>query len=962
MFGPKRGIPVALIAAAALTGSWQLALAQQQKADATADAETPVLQEVVVTGSMIKRANAETAVPITILKADALKDQGITTVEQALDQLTNNNPTINIAQSVGTFSGGGTYADLRGLGPGRTLVLLDGQRLAPNAFSGNAVDLSGIPFSAIDSVEVLRTGASSLYGSDAISGVINFITKKNFQGLTFLATYDKPQQQGGSSDEMEGTFGHGDLASDGYNFMATVEYSKQNELQASARGFSAAGINPPEGGTSTNNPGTWPGSVIDSNGNYFQPSGPNASGGNGYPTCAGNPFLNTSISGNCAYRYSAATDLLPQHGELSALATLTKSVGADNSLQLQYFWTQTDVKGWSGPMFYEFQMNPGSPYFPGNALGPSAGSLLPSYGGTTAPNLSGTTFVNTAPPTLKNPPPCNPTSGPASATCVANASPVLGVWTDPNNNRYAGNLNTEQRAVLTFAGKNAGWDYTTSINYSQNINDNRNVSGYPNESLLAPGGVLSDLINPFGPQSAAGQALINSSYISGTYLIGEDKRWSADGHASHELGDIISKGNPATVAVGFQVGGEHFDSATTPYNTLTQAATGLGNSAVEGSRTFQAVFMELDLPLTSTLDLTLADRQDKYSDFGSTNNPKIQARWQPASFVTFRGTASTGFRAPTLFSLNNPDSLAASTGGSMGQGNPNCANSPPTAIAPFTNATCATQGLGLFGGNPNLTAETSENFDLGVVLQPIQDMGITLDYYRILVKNTISAVPAQAIYGNPTLFASYYKLNGAGGLTPSIEEAANCIPSYLASTCGYIEVNAANTGRLTTSGIDLSIQYTQHTSIGTFREDLEGTAVTQFLEQQYNGGPELNLVGWYNELPPAYRWQHNLRVDWSSPQSMWGGGLSNRFYSTYIDEYDDAAGNQRIVGSYSVFDGYVSVKPMKQLTVLFGIKNLFDTNPPYTNALQGNFAAGYNAFVVDPTQRSFYLNAKLDIF
>ena len=400
-----------LASAVALSFAFVSHEASAQEQAPAAEAEVPVLQEVVVTGSMIKRANAETAVPITILKADALKDQGITTVEQALDQLTNNNPTINIAQSVGTFSGGGTYADLRGLGPGRTLVLLDGQRLAPNANTGNAVDLSGIPFSAIDSVEVLRTGASSLYGSDAISGVINFITKKNFQGLTFLATYDKPQQQGGSSDEMEGTFGHGDLASDGYNFMATVEYSKQNELQASARGFSAAGINPPEGGTSTNNPGTWPGSVIDSNGNYFQPSGPNASGGNGYPTCAGNPFLNTSISGNCAYRYSAATDLLPQHGELSALATLTKSVGADNSLQLQYFWTQTDVKGWSGPMFYEFQMNPGSPYFPGNALGPSAGSLLPSYGGTTAPNLSGTTFVNTAPPTLKNPPPATRRAG-----------------------------------------------------------------------------------------------------------------------------------------------------------------------------------------------------------------------------------------------------------------------------------------------------------------------------------------------------------------------------------------------------------------------------------------------------------------------------------------------------------------------------------------------------------------------
>jgi iron complex outermembrane receptor protein len=918
------------------------ASAQQQQEAAE---ETPVLQEVVVTGSMIKRANAETAVPITILKADALKDQGITSVEQALDQLTTNNPQINIAQAVGTFSGGGSYADLRGLGIGRTLVLLDGQRMAPNAFSGNAVDISGIPFSAIDSVEVLRTGASSLYGSDAISGVINFITRHNFQGLTFSGTYDKPQQQGGSSSQVEGTFGHGDLVADGYNFMASVGYSKQNELQASARSFSAEGFDPARGNGATNNPGTWPGSVIDSNGNYFQPSGPNASGGNGFPTCAGNPEL-TTYFGNCAYRYSAATDLLPQHSELSALATLTKSIGANNSLQAQYFWAQSDVVAWSGPMFYEFQMDPASPYFPGNAQGPSVAGLLPSYGGTSAPNLTGFTGC-------PNPPP------PAKPTCVA--SPVLAVWTDPNNNRYLGNLNTEQRALLTFAGKNAGWDYSTSINYSQNINDNRNVSGFPNESLLAPNGVLSDLINPFGPQSAAGQALINSSYISGTYLIGEDKRWSVDGHGSHELGDVISKGNPATIALGFSAGGERFNSATTPYNTLTQAATGLGDSSVEGSRTFQALFMELDVPLTSTLDLTLADRQDWYSDFGTTNNPKIQARWQPASFVTFRGTASTGFRAPTLFSLNNPDSLSASTGGSMGQGNPNCAVTPP--IAPFTSATCATQGLGLFGGNPHLTPETSENFDLGVVLTPITDLGITLDYYRILVKNTISAVPPQAIYSNPSQFASYFTLNSAGGLTPSIEEAANCIP-YTLPTCGYINVNAANTGRLTTSGIDLSIQYAQHTSIGTFREDLEGTAVTQFLEQQYNGGPELNLVGDFDELPPTYRWQHNLRVDWSSLEGMWSGGVGNRFYSSYIDQYQIGPnGNMnQIVGSYSVFDGYASVKPIKNLTVLFGIKNLFDKNPPYTNATQGNFAAGYNSFVVDPTQRSFYVNLKYIVF
>jgi iron complex outermembrane recepter protein len=896
----------------------------QQQAQTPAAQPADQLQEVVVTGSLIKRTNAETAVPITILKADSLKDQGITSVEQALDQLTTNNPTINIAQSVGTFSGGGSYANLRGLGASRTLVLLDGQRLAPSAFGGaptsGAVDLSGIPFSAIDSIEVLREGASSEYGSDAIGGVINFITKKNFQGLTFAGTYDKPTQQGGSSDELEGTFGHGDLVSDGYNFMLTLGYSRQMELQASARSFSAEGFDPARGDNATNNPGTWPGTFIDANGNFWQP---------GFPACAGNPYL-TTYFGNCAYRYSAATDLLPDHKEYSALTQLTKSLGSNNNLQLQYFWSQANVLGWAGPMFYFFPMDPASPYYPGNARGPSLASLVCEF------------------------PPC---SGPPSAAAGGDA-----VWSDPQNNRYAGNLNTEQRAVLKFYGTNAGWDYQAALNYSQNTNDNRNVSGYPNEALLAsgPNGTLSDLINPFSePQTAAANALINSSYVPGVYSIGHEKRWEVDGQASHELGDLIAKDHPATIALGFQVGGEHFDYATTPYNVIVQAATGLGNSAVEGARTFQAAFLELDVPLSDTFDLDLADRQDWYSDFGQTNNPKLQATWQPLSFVKFRGTASTGFRAPSLFNLYNPPSLAASTGGSMGQGNPNCAVNPP--LAPFTTQTCGTQGLGLFGGNSHLTPETSENFDFGVVLTPVTDLGITIDYYRILIKNTISGVPAQAIYANPAEFASYYVLNNIGGLTPSIDEAANCIP-YTLPTCGYILQNAANTGHLSTDGIDLSIQYKQHTPIGTFREDLEGTATTQFLDQQYTGGPTLNLDGWFNTLPPAYKWQQNLRIDWSSPQGMWGAGVGNRYWTGYIDQYPDINGNQRFVGSYNVSEAYVSVKPIKQVTVLLGIKDLANKTPPYTNANQGNFAAGYNALIVDPTQRSFYLNVKADIF
>ena len=198
---------------------------------------------------------------------------------------------------------------------------------------------------------------------------------------------------------------------------------------------------------------------------------------------------------------------------------------------------------------------------------------------------------------------------------------------------------------------------------------------------------------------------------------------------------------------------------------------------------------------------------------------------------------------------------------------------------------------------------------------------------------------------------------------PTIAEANVCNP-YTASTCGYINLENSNTGRITTDGIDLSIQYLQRTPIGTFHEDLEGTAVLQFLQQQYNGGPTLNLVNnlQIQTLNPAFKWQHNVRVDWTSPEKMWGGGLSDRFYSSYIDEYPDGNGNQQKVGSYSLVDGYVSIKPIEPLTVLVGIKNVLDRSPPFTNAYQGNFAAGYNALNADPLLRNFYINLRYKFF
>jgi iron complex outermembrane recepter protein len=909
--------------ASAAKASLRLAQATTVPQPTSATATPPTLETVVVTGTMISRADAETAEPITIVKSDVLKAQGLTTVEQAVDQITANVPSpFNIAQSTSQFTGGGSYVNLRDLQASRTLVLIDGQRLAPNAYTGEGVDISGIPFSAIQDVQVLRDGASSLYGSDAIAGVVNFITNQNYQGGEVQLDLNHPQEAGGGSGDANFIFGHGDLASDGYNFMITGSYSKQQELKAQQRGFSATGINIPEGLDNTNGIGTWPGSVVDGSGNIWQAD---------YPQCQGDPLYLSRQNNECLYAYSAATDILPESDEASGMASFTKELPDNNQVRVQYFYTRSKVVDWGGAMFYSFPMTPQDD---------------PTY----FPKASQLTCVS------------------APCTAFDSTDPIQAYWSDPNNNRYFDNINTEQRALITFSGSNFGWKYTTDLDFSQNQGTEGTEGGLPNEAVLEqPDGSLSNLINPFGPQSAAGQALINSSYINAVLSNGKDKLWSFDGHASHELGDAFDAGSPATVALGFDIGGENFSSATTPSAALLAAATAYSPQFVEGSRTTQAIYMELDVPMSKHLDLDVSDREDRYSDFGNTNNGKVQLRYQPSQYVTFRGSASTGFRAPTLFDLYQPNIIGA-TGGTVGVGsassgyaNPACAAGLATGnySTEFSSSVCSNQGLGLYGGNRSLQPETSENFNIGIVVDPIQNLGITLDYYRILVKNPIGTIPYTAIYENPTAFANEYVTNSTGSLTSSINMGPDCTP-YTSATCGYVLQEATNTGFITTDGVDLSVNYTQHSPIGLFNVDLEGTAITQYNLQEYTGGPVLNLVGWYNSgNQPALRWQHNLRITWTSIGGRWGAGLNNRFMSTYIDQNPDAAGNPRNVGSDSTWDIYGSYKPINPLTVLVGVRNLFNKWPPFSNQL-GNWGAGYNPVYSDPTLRTFYVNLKYD--
>ena len=216
----KLAVGIGAVCGGVLLSASTLALAQQQ------------LERVEVTGSAIKRIDAETAVPITIIKVEELKKEGVTTVEQVISRITAAQCIQGTSQSVGSSSGGASFADLRGIGADKTLILLNGRRIANNAFDSGATDINMIPFAALERVEVLRDGASALYGTDAIGGVINFITKKSFSGGTVTIGADIPAESGGKAYNANLGIGFGDLDKDRFNVFGVVDYQKQDALTA----------------------------------------------------------------------------------------------------------------------------------------------------------------------------------------------------------------------------------------------------------------------------------------------------------------------------------------------------------------------------------------------------------------------------------------------------------------------------------------------------------------------------------------------------------------------------------------------------------------------------------------------------------------------------------------------------------------------------------------------------------
>ena len=871
---------------------------------------TQELQRVEVTGSAIKRIDAETAVPVTILRVDQLKAEGITTVEQVMSRLVSNQSTQGTSQSVGLSTGGASFANLRGLGQNKTLVLLNGRRVANNAIDGSAPDLNMIPFAALDRIEVLRDGASALYGSDAIGGVINFITKRQYQGGSITLGMDSPQHHGANSRNANAGFGFGDLATDRYNVLGFVDYQRQDALRASQR----PQINERSQKTSTSA----------SPGNYNQGG---AVQNPAFPTCGapdGIPLGNGTTDATCGYLYSRQVDLVPSTERSTAFVKGSLQLTDNHLLGAEYFITHDrNATTIAGVPYSALFVNPGTKYYPGNGVTPAP-----------------TVFA------------LNPAYRPAGSPAAALPGVIKVRWRDTvSGGRQEETSNTQQRFIASLEGGIAGWDYRTAFSYNENKLVDQLVGGYTDGTIITPG-VLTGVINPFGAQDAAGAALIASAAAKGTLFTAKGQVYTVDGQLSRELGDWLGAGRTAAIAVGAEFRSEKFREVGNPdFDTLVVSSTGFDPATDnEGSRKVYAGYVELNVPLTKELEVTGSVRYDHYSDFGNSTNPKASFKYVPAKQLLVRGSYSTGFRAPSLYEINSPQTY---TNTDVNFNDPvrcpGSVNNQPPGGAPVAGASksdnCGVQFLRLQGGNKSLKPETSNNWTLGFVLEPMTDVSASLDFWWIRLKHQIGGLDDSTIFADPAKYAGLFVRAPDGSLST---DGTQC-PG---TNCGYVSDLTQNLGEIRTSGIDLNASYRLRTaSVGNFNFNFNGTYVTRYSYQTEEGGEFFNNLAQYAggvvTGGPVFRWQHTVVVNWGYGQ--WGAGLVNNFKSHYLDQTPT-----NTVASYTTWDAYGSWKPMKSLGLTVGVRNLFDRAPPFSN--QGaTFQVGYDPRFADAVGRTYYL-------
>ncbi len=884
------------------------------------------IEKIEVTGSSIKRVQDEGALPIQVITKAEIDRAGITSAEQLLATISaNGTGADNLSSNTGIQLGstdrnnnGNSSANLRGLGASSTLVLLNGRRVSLHGAKGNAVDLNSIPLAAVERVEVLKDGASAIYGTDAIGGVINFIMKKDYRGAEITAFADVTHDGGGNIYRGSLLGGFGDLARDRYNVMASVTFDQNKILNSRDRSFVNGyqpdrGLSPDTTGTPFATQTGSAGSAIGTS--YRLPS----TGSQTYNRANLLSFQNNcgvipqqsqyqfvlwdspGFRNACAFDYTGQAVLIQPVERINAVSRGTFQLSPQHALIAEVVASRSTAT----KQFEQSQVTTGINTVSGVTIDTRYPANGPYYQDLSA-------FIPTFNRTL----------------------PIAYRWRCiPCGKRTIETESNSYRFLLALEGVVGNWDYKLGVSAAGSKADSTLGDGYVNAlafNQVLASGIVNPWLLPGQSQTPAAQAAIDATKAKGKKLFGgKASLTQIDGSTSGELFQLPA--GALMGATGFDVRKETylFSDGSTSSGAVRDAPFDAEFPKV--SRNISAVYAEVAAPVTKTLEVTAAVRYDRYSDFGGTTNPKLSLRFTPTKDLLFRGSINTGFRAPSFFQLYGATSESPVPGNIK----------DPVLCPPGVTdlAVCAIRPNARFGGNKDLQPETSRQWTYGIVVSPASWITANVDLWQIRREDRIYELTPQQVIANYTTFPGNL-VRGSDG--------------RLDGPGGYIRAGFVNADGDITRGVELGIQLNGTLGPGKWTGGIEGTYTDSFRSRVFKTDEYVESAGQWNSRDLYPRWKHNARFTYSTGQ--WSGTVSQSYTGGYLDEvqFTPPVGFDPRVKPYITYGVSGTYTGFKNTTLTFGIKNLLNTDPPFT-AHNVDFAAGagWDPRVADPRGRAY---------
>jgi iron complex outermembrane receptor protein len=794
---------------------------------------------ILVTGSLFSRTDTETPSPVTVLTSETMAERGINTVAEAIQRIPANNAgTIQQGWNTGfNFASGANAPALRGLTVQSTLSIADGLRIAPYPLADdgqrNFVDLNTIPQAIVDRIEVLRDGASSTYGADAIAGVINVITKKEVQGLHLNGSLGISQEGDAGEQRIDATWGYGDLNEQGFNFYVSGEYQNQDALWMRDREYPFnttdwTGVCGETGSCMANL--NWNGYTPESN--FFNGliSTPNVG-------LVRRGSLTNPLTGTGRFEYlnpAAGCRGYTQHTNTAGSATAPTAGVCEIDLNHDYIMLQPEIErmGLSG----RFTANVGDSaqvYAMVNWYNTQTHAQFTPLGfnGTPTPPNNGVAAYNVMLPVYV----CN--SGVGTLNGLGTGCDATNGTLNPYN-PYAAEGRTAQmfirspygRTVDTSATTLRGvlgvdgsfgddWRYSASFTASQ-VSLDRDQGNYliPQRiaDLAARGQINFNDLTANSQEVWDTIAPLNSTTST-------SKLWQVQGTIAKDLMEL--PGGPLQVAVGGLYRQESIDAPSANPGVAGnqyERYYSINSVGTKGSRNVKSAFFELNAPIVEMFEVNLSGRYDDYSTGQSSFSPKIGAKFTPIPEVAIRGTYSQGFRIPSF-----NESFGLPTTGYVSR-TVNCTTNAAFCAAHGNNAyATGAFPLGLTQvGNPNLDPEESEAFTAGIIVEPMRNVSLTVDFWHITVDNLITGVTDTS-----AAEAAYFANNGVVDIPGIVVIPGQPDPAFpnALPLPGFIVSSYTNQDSQTVAGVDFGVNASfEVTPDITFRTNLDASYLAKY--------------------------------------------------------------------------------------------------------------------------------------